>query len=409
MSEIILEMKHISKAFGGNHALKDVNLTCEKGTVHVLAGENGAGKSTLLKVLAGIHQADSGEIILGGKKVSIHNPLHAQEQGIAMVFQELTLISELTVEENLYLNMEPHKRGFIDKKIITENITKLMEEYDININPKAIAGRLSVAEQQMAEILKVLLKDPDLIILDEPTSSLATKEVEKLFQIMRNLLAKGKTILFISHRMEEIFEIGDQVTVFKDGEYIGSEKLIDIDKDELIRMMVGRPLQNVFPAKLKNKTKDIIFEAKNITSADILKDISFSLERGEVLGIAGLQGHGQTELLNALSGLHSLKHGSITLQGKEMKIKNSGQAIKEGIALVPGDRKREGLMLILPIQHNLAICSLKKRLKLGFLNLKKETEFAEEVKETLSIKAYQMKDPAYSLSGGNQQDRKSVV
>ncbi len=403
MSEIILEMKHISKAFGGNQALKDVHLSCEKGTVHVLAGENGAGKSTLLKVIAGIHQADSGEIYLQGQKVSIHNPLHAQELGIAMVFQELTLISELTVEENLYLNMEPHRRGLIDRKTMTDNILKLMAEYDININPKAIAGRLSVAEQQMAEILKVLLKNPDLIILDEPTSSLATKEVEKLFQIMRNLLAKGKTIIFISHRMEEIFEIGNYVTVFKDGEFIGTRNLLDIDRDELIRMMVGRPLNNVFPPKAGKVQNQTIFEAKDITSTDMLKDISFSLKKGEVLGIAGLQGHGQTELLNALSGLHPLKHGSVILLGKEMRIKNAGQAIKEGIALVPGDRKREGLMLILPIQHNLAICSLKKRLRMGLLSLRKERAFADQAKKTLSIKAYQMSDPVNSLSGGNQQ------
>lgn len=403
MDKKILEMKNISKAFGGNQALREVKFSCEKGTVHVLAGENGAGKSTLLKVIAGIHQADSGEIYLKGKKTKINSPLHAQELGIAMVFQELTLISELTVEENLYLNMEPHKRGLIDKKTITENIKALMEEYGININPKAITGRLSVAEQQMAEILKVLLKDPDLIILDEPTSSLAMKEVEKLFQIVRNLIAKGKTILFISHRMEEIFEIGDEVTVFKDGEYIGTRKLSLIDKDELIRMMVGRPLQNVFPPKAEKKMEEIIFEAKDITGAEMLKDISLQLKKGEVLGIAGLQGHGQTELLNALSGLYPLKSGTVSIHGRERKIKNAGQAIREGIALVPGDRKKEGLMLILPIQHNLAVCSLKKRRRLGFLDLKQERQFGEDTKKTLSIKAHQLSDPVYSLSGGNQQ------
>lgn len=403
MSEKILEMKQIRKSFGGNQVLKDVQFSCEKGTVHVLAGENGAGKSTLLKIIAGIHQADGGNIYLRGEKVIIRNPLHAQELGIAMVFQELTLINELTVEENLYLNMEPHKQGLINKKIITQNIETLMEEYNININPKAIAGRLSVAEQQMAEILKVLLKNPDLIILDEPTSSLASKEVEKLFQIIHNLLQKGKSIIFISHRMEEIFEIGNEVTVFKDGEFIATNKISEIDKDELIRMMVGRPLQNVFPPKAEQIKDAIIFEARNISSSDALKDISFHLKRGEVLGIAGLQGHGQTELLNALSGLHTLKSGSIEVMGKEIKIKNAGQAIKEGIALVPGDRKKEGLMLILPTQHNLAICSLKKRMRMGFLKLKEEKKFAEQVKNSLNIKVYDMSNSVNSLSGGNQQ------
>lgn len=402
MNEIMLEMNHISKAFGGNQALKNVHFSCTRGTVHVLAGENGAGKSTLLKVIAGIHQADKGEIFLNGKQVSIHSPLHAQELGIAMVFQELTLIGELTVEENLYLNVEPRKHGLIDRKSITASVRALMKEYGINIDPKAIAGRLSVAEQQMAEILKVLLKSPELIILDEPTSSLAIQEVEKLFQIIRNLVEKGKTILFISHRMEEIFEIGDDVTVFKDGEFIGTRKLKEIDKDELIRMMVGRPLQNVFPQKAGTIGNEIIFRAEHITGSR-LKDISFCLKKGEGLGIAGLQGHGQTELLNALSGLYPLKQGSLEIMGKVKKIRNAGQAIREGIALVPGDRKREGLMLILPIQHNLAVCSLKKRMWMGFINLKKERQFAQKMKETLNIKAYRLGDPVYSLSGGNQQ------
>lgn len=403
MDEKILEMNHISKAFGGNQALKDVHFSCVKGTVHVLAGENGAGKSTLLKVIAGIHRADSGEIVLNGERVSIHSPLHAQELGIAMVFQELTLIGELTVEENLYLNVEPHRNGLIDRKTITANIKALMEEYGINMNPKAIAGRLSVAQQQMAEILKVLLKDPELIILDEPTSSLASKEVDKLFQIIRNLVKKGKTILFISHRMEEIFEIGDQVTVFKDGKFIGTRNIREINKDELVRMMVGRPLRQVFPPKAEKIEDEVIFQAKHITGADQLRDISFQLRKGEVLGIAGLQGHGQTELLNALSGLYPLKCGFIEIMGQERKIKNAGQAIKEGIALVPGDRKKEGLMLILPIQHNLAICSLKKRMSRGLLNLRKERQFAQEMKTSLTIKAYRLGDPVYSLSGGNQQ------
>ena len=254
----------------------------------------------------------------------------------------------------------------------------------------------------MAEILKVLLKNPELIILDEPTSSLAAQEVEKLFQIIQNLVGKGKTILFISHRMEEIFEIGDDVTVFKDGEFIGTRKLKEIDKDELIRMMVGRPLQNVFPPKTQTISDDVIFRAEHITGSK-LQDISFLLNRGEVLGIAGLQGHGQTELLNALSGLYPLKQGSLEIMGKVKKIRNAGQAIREGIALVPGDRKREGLMLILPIQHNLAVCSLKKRMRMGLLNLRRERQFAQEMKETLNIKAYRLSDPVYSLSGGNQQ------
>jgi len=399
----ILSMENMSKSFGGNRALKNVSFSCEKGTVHVVAGENGAGKSTILKILAGVYPADGGEIYLNGEKVKITNPAEAQKQGIAMVFQELTLIGDLTVEENLFLNMEPVKGLLLDKKEITRRCKELMDEYDIKLNPKSIAGRLSVAEQQMAEILKILLREPEIIILDEPTSSLAKKEVEKLFAIVKNLIKNGKTIIFISHRLDEVFELGDDVTVLKDGELIGTEKLADIDRDHLIRMMVGRPLEDLFPPKAETISDEVIFEAKNLVAPGVLEDISFQLRKGEIIGVAGLQGHGQVELLNALSGLHPLKSGTFSLFGKQIKIPNAKRAIKNGIALVPSDRKLEGLALVLPILQNLALCSLNKRSRFGFLNLKKEKEFAERSKGELSIKAYKLSNPAWSLSGGNQQ------
>ena len=360
-------------------------------------------KTSNARLFITLTNADSGEIYLEGNKIVAANPRQAQDLGIAMVYQELTLVSELTVEENLFLSIEPkNKFGLIDRKEVRKRIFALMDEYDIHINPKAIAGRLSVAEQQMAEILKVLLKNPQIIILDEPTSSLQSEEVVKLFNIVRNLVKKEKTIIFISHRMEEVFEIGDYVTVFKDGTFVGTRKISEIDVDELIKMMVGRPLTQIYPKKSEMVEDTVLLEVKNLKS-EKLNDVSFQLHKGEILGIAGLQGHGQTELLDAISGVHKLTQGTIKVNGKEAKIKNAKQALDNGIALVPCDRKNEGLMLILPIQQNLALCSLDKRSKAGFINLKEEQKFAEETRKSLKIKLHNLNDPVSSLSGGNQQ------
>ena len=327
MEKDYLTFEHINKSFGGNHALNDVSFSIKKGTVHVLAGENGAGKSTVLKILAGIYQRDSGDIYIEGKKVNINSPKQAATCGVAMVFQELTLIRELTVEENLFLTIEPTKKsGLINKKEIRRKITSLMDEYGIKLDPSAIAGRLPIAQQQMAEILKVLLRDSQIIILDEPTSSLATEEVKTLFGIIHKLTEKGKTVIFISHRMDEIFEIGNYVTVFKDGVVIGTKSLKEINTDQLIEMMVGRALAKVFPPKAE-KLGDVLFEAKHLTS-DKLHEISFELRKGEILGVAGLQGHGQSELLNAISGLHTLKSGELYLNGQKIRVRNAKQALK---------------------------------------------------------------------------------
>ena len=309
MAEEILRMTNITKRFAGITALDRVEFSCNKGEVHILAGENGAGKSTILKILAGIHQADEGEIYFHGKKVTIKSPEHSQKMGIAMVFQELTLVGEMTVAENVYLNQEPvNALGMIDKKKIHEEIEKAMDKYGIHVDPDALVSTLPVAKQQMVEILKILVRDPELIILDEPTSALAKKEVVQLYQIIHNLLDNGKTIIFISHRLEELFELGDRITVFKDGHYVGTRDMKEMNEDELIKMMVGRSLTNIFPPPVcEPDYSKVVFEAKNLTDNDgKLKDVSFQVFKGEVLGIAGLQGHGQTELLNAISGLYPL-------------------------------------------------------------------------------------------------------
>lgn len=401
----ILSMEGIYKSFAGVKALKNVRFHCQKGEVHVLAGENGAGKSTLLKILAGIHREDAGEIILNGTPVKIKSPAHSQRLGIAMVFQELTLVNELTVAENIFLNQEPRtKLGFIDKKEIEKRLREIMDHYQIYLEPDAIVGKLSVAKQQMVEILKILIKDPELIILDEPTSALAKQEVERLYHIIRTLTEKGKTIIFISHRMEEVFEIGDRITVFKDGEYVGTEKLSDIDEDKLVRMMVGRAMENIFPEPLSEPEAEVVFEVQGIRAGNVLRDISFEVKKGEIIGITGLEGHGQTQLLNAIGGLYPLDSGSIKIRGESVVIRNAKQAISKGIALVPSNRKTEGLMLDQSILNNAALASLWKRKKGGiFIDKKKEKQFLAESIQRFAIKTGHVEAPASSLSGGNQQ------
>ena len=405
MSEIILEMKDICKSFGGVHALKGVQFSCLRGEVHILAGENGAGKSTILKILSGLYPADSGKIRFKGSPVCFTSPRKAQQAGIAMVYQELTLIPELTVLENVFLHKEPMKRsGAVDKKAMERRLQTLMDTYGIYLNPGAYVKTLPVAQQQMAEILKCLLQDPDLIVLDEATSALAQKEVQQLFSVIRALKDRGKTVIFISHRMEEVHEIGDRVTVFKDGEYVGTRAIADITTDDLIRMMIGRSIDAVFPPNNKAESDKVLFSAKNLRLQNVLKDISLDVYEGEILGVAGLQGHGQTELMNALGGALACQGGTISVEQHQVKLKSAGQAIAQGISLVPSDRKVEGLLLNLPIRQNLALTSLNLRKRLGLLiDKKQEADFSQEMVKRLSIKIHSINHPVSSLSGGNQQ------
>lgn len=405
MSECILKMEHITKTFSGVVALDDVQFTCEKGQVHILAGENGAGKSTILKILAGIYKPDKGSITLRGQKINFDNPTESQEAGIAMVFQELTLINELTIFENIFLSRENKKGGLINKKAQLEKLEACMDKYGIHIDPTTIVDRLSVGQKQMIEILKVLVRDPDIIILDEPTSALATNEVNTLFEIMRKLTAEGKSLIFISHRMEEMFEIGDKLTVFKDGKYVNSCNMSEIDMDELIRMMVGRTLQNIFPPKEKStEDGEIIFKLENYKFTSNGNPINLEVRKGEIIGIAGLQGHGQSEFINSIAGMHHVYSGAMILNNKKFNIRNSTQAVKHGIALVPSDRKQEGLLLEQSIRSNIAIASLGKRKKLGlFIDETAEKNLVEQYQKLLSIKMSHMEQEVVELSGGNQQ------
>lgn len=401
----ILRMADICKAFSGIKALDGVSFSCNRGEVHVLAGENGAGKSTLLKILAGIYHADSGEIYINDQKVRVASPAQSQSAGVAMVFQELTLIDELTVEENIFLHREPrNKLGLVDRKKLRQDVNAAMERFGIELEPGVLVSRLPVALKQMTEILKVLVREPEIVILDEPTSALATQEVQQLFEIVENLSRMGKSIVFISHRLDEVFRIGDRITVLKDGKLVGTRALTDLNEDELIRMMIGRTLEGTFPPKQGTASSETVFSVKGLSTSDgKLQDITFEVNEGEIFGIAGLQGHGQSELLTAIAGLQQHNAEEVALHGKPLHVHRAHQAIAEGIALVPADRKSEGLMLDLSVRHNLSIGSLDKRKKGIFIDGKAESVFTQESVAMLSIKVANTENPVHTLSGGNQQ------
>lgn len=404
MDNPILEMKNISKSFGGVKALQDVSFSCRSGEVHILVGENGAGKSTILKILSGLYKADSGTILLKDKPVNFKNPQDAQNAGIAMVYQELTLLPELTVAQNIFLNNEPlTPMKLIDKDMMRRETERMALEYNIDLNPDDLVGELPIARQQMVEILKILVRNPEIIILDEPTSALAREEVNKLYDIIETLIGKGKTIIFISHRLEEIFQIGDRATVLKDGRFVATVNMSEINQEELVKLMVGRPLLSFFPPKADKISEEKIFEVVELNLANKLHNISFCVRKGEVVGIAGLQGHGQTELLNSLAGIIPLDSGRVYINSKEVSVKNPIAAIEAGIALIPEDRKTQGLLLSLSVRENLSAASLRLRSVLGFIKRKAETAYVNDSIKRLSIKTPGPEQRVGNLSGGNQQ------
>jgi ABC-type sugar transport system ATPase subunit len=406
--ENILEATGISKHFTGVQALDNVDLRVRKGEVHVLLGENGAGKSTLLKIISGLYTADKGQIMFKGEEMHFKHPIEAKKAGIATVYQELTVLPYLTVAQNIFLNEEQNasrkkSRVFTDENMMLIKVKELAEQYGIEIDPYALVGDLPIAKQQTAEILKALVVDPELVILDEPTSALGREEVDKLYAIIKNLQAAGKTILFISHRMEEVFRFGERATIFKDGELIDTVNLSEVVEDDLIRLMVGRNLDDIFPKKSSDIKNDILFEAKKINLKGKLHDVDLLSKRGEILGLAGLQGQGQTELLRSLSGIISTYTGDVMISGKKQKIKSPGKASRNGIAYIPEDRKRQALFLGLSVRDNLAASSLYKRQKATVIDRKAEGVVVDENIKLLNIKTPTPEQYVLNLSGGNQQ------
>lgn len=401
---VLLEMKNITKTFPGVKALDNVSLTVKRGTVHALMGENGAGKSTLMKCLFGMYSKDGGEIFLNGKKVDFKNSKEALENGVAMVHQELNQALKRNVMDNIWLGRYPKKGPFVSETKMYKDTMRVFEELDIKVNPKTIMSTMPVAQRQMVEIAKAVSYDASVIVFDEPTSSLTEEEVVHLFKIINMLRDRGCGIIYISHKMEEILKISDEVTIMRDGTWVATEPAKDLTMDHIIRLMVGRTLEKRFPEKDKEIGEEFL-EVKDLSGMySNLRDVSFSLKKGEILGIAGLDGSGRTEVLETLFGVATRSKGEITLHGKKIRNKNSRDSIKNGFALLTEERRATGIFSILNIRENTVISSLDnyKVAKL-FLSNKKMKE-----KTDWSIKAMRIKTPSQetkirSLSGGNQQ------
>ena len=399
----ILEMRNISKSFGGVHALRDVSLECTPGTVHALVGENGAGKSTLIKILSGAVSADSGEIFFKGELHRVFSTREALNRGISVIYQELALVSEMTVAENIFLGREPRNAfGLIDHSRIRSEAEALLSQLGLKIDLDTEVGDLSVAFQQMVEIAKALSKNADLIVMDEPSAILAGHELEQLFNIIQSLVNRGVSIIYISHRLEEVFRIADVVTVLKDGQLVETKSVHELTRAELVKMMVGRTLEEVFPVSNNQPGKPVLI-AENISTDTVLEQVSLDLRHGEIVGLAGMVGSGRTELARALFGADPLTSGSIKINDENAYLKNPFEAIKKKISLVPEDRKEQGLFTELPIRNNITMPILRKISQWGFLSRSKEQEIVDQSRNQLSIAMASGSQEVQYLSGGNQQ------
>ena len=404
MKQAILQMRNISKSFAGVHALKNVNFQLRKGEVHALMGENGAGKSTLMKVLIGVHAADEGTIYYKDNEVAFDSVLEAQKSGISMIFQELNLVPHLSVAENIFLAREPLKNGLVDFALMEEKSAKLLEMFDIDVSPKDIVNTLSVAKQQMVEIAKALSFDVEVLIMDEPTSALTKKEIDKLFQLIEKLKSRDVCIVYISHRMEELKRICDHITIFRDGTYISDHVFADITMDEIITKMVGRSLDNHFPTR-KSKAEDkVILSIQNASRYGVFEGIDFDLMKGEILGITGLVGAKRTELARAIFGAETLDDGQIVSFDKEITITSPNDATKAGIAYLSEDRKLNGLAVDMSVKSNVMMAALDKVCsKWGVISGIKEKVACDLYIKKLSIKTPHIEQIVKNLSGGNQQ------
>jgi methyl-galactoside transport system ATP-binding protein len=409
MAEYKLELKGISKSFPGVKALDKVQLSLRPGTVHALMGENGAGKSTLMKCLFGIYRMDEGEIFLDGKKIEVGNPDEAMKYGIAMVHQELQPVPARSVGENLYLGRFPVKKygplQIIDHKTMYAETKKWLKEVKMDFDPKALLGSLSMGQMQSVEIAKAVSQQAKVVIFDEPTSSLSDNEVEALFRIMNDLRDKGVTMVYISHKMDEIKRIADDITIMRDGTYVGTWPANELTTDEIIAKMVGRELTNVYPAR-GNKPGEVVMEVKNLCSihANSFQNVSFTLRKGEILGFGGLVGAQRTELMEGIFGIRGVESGEIYINGKQVKIKRPIDAMKAGIGLITEDRRGNGIFGCLSIKDNVGVSIYNKYLKAGIvLNHKKIDSIVDESIQKLRIKTPSMKEHISNLSGGNQQ------
>lgn len=401
MGENILEIKGVSKLYPGVTALNNVNLTFRRGEVHALCGENGAGKSTLIKTISGAIAPTAGEIVINGKTFSELTPALSKENGVAVVYQEFTLVPVLSAAENIFMGSFMTTGIRLNRKAMYEESAKIFDKMGIELDPRTHVKDLTTGYQQIVEIAKAISTNAKILIMDEPSAPLTTNEVEAMMNIVRTLKKEGVTIIYISHRLEEVFEIADRVSVLRDGEYIGTKNIEDTNKDDLIKMMVGRELTQTYPER-NCRTDEVVLEVKNLCGNGV-KDISFELHKGEILGLGGLIGAGRTELCEMLFGYYPIQSGEVYLKGKLINPSSPSNAVKKGIALVPEDRKKHGIIGGMTVRDNLTLSTIGKLTKGIKIDRKKQNDYANEQIDAMGIKTPSMFQKVKNLSGGNQQ------
>ncbi len=399
-----IEMKGINKSFGSNQVLKDAGFLLKDGEVHALMGENGAGKSTLMKILTGVYTRDSGTVLVDGKEVLYKSPQEAEKAGIVFIYQELNVLFDLTVEENLFMGKEITKKfGICDRKAMREKAKEVMDRMGVDIPINAVMSDLSVGQQQMVEICKALMVDAKVLIMDEPTAALTQSETEGLFKLIKSLREKGVSIVYISHRMEEIFELCDRITILRDGTYVDTKFIKDITMDDIVKMMIGREIGERYPKREGVEIGEEKLRVEGLTKEKKFKDVNFSVKAGEVLGVSGLMGAGRTEIMQAIFGNLPFDSGKIFIEGNEMKIKSAQDAIKAGIGFITEDRKTEGLLLEKSISENIVLANLDKVSDKGVVRKAKVEEIVKKGIDEFRIKCFGPQHECNNLSGGNQQ------
>ena len=404
MSEYVVELKHVTKKFPGVIAMRDMHIQIKPGEIHGLIGENGAGKSTLIKVLTGVYIPEEGEIYVDGEKVSFRNPVQARQVGISCVYQELNIVKMLPVVDNVFMGRKiTNKLGLLDYPTMRAQAHQALEVLGHpEIDTRTECGKLGIGLQQMVEIAKAITMNAKLIIMDEPTSSLGEQEVKQLMETVRSLKAQGIAILFVSHKLEELFELCDRVTVMRDGEHVRTDDIKDVDEDILIQAMVGRTLENQYP-KLPGSRGECFLKVEKLNEIGVLRDVSFEAYGGEILAFAGLVGAGRTETMRAIFGADKLDSGDIFIKGRKVNVKNPGQAISRGLAFLTEDRKGQGLVLSLPVRTNLVMANMKKYRRGPLLDHKRIGKVSESNVKALRIKTPSINEIVVQLSGGNQQ------
>ncbi len=399
-----IEMKGINKAFGSNQVLKDAGFLLKDGEVHALMGENGAGKSTLMKILTGVYTRDAGTVLVDGKEVVYKSPQEAEKAGIVFIYQELNVLFDLTVEENLFMGKEITKAfGICDRKAMRKKAQEVMDKMGVNIPINAVMSDLSVGQQQMVEICKALMVDAKVLIMDEPTAALTQSETEGLFRLIKDLRKKGVSIVYISHRMEEIFELCDRITILRDGSYVGTENIKDINMDDIVRMMIGREIGERYPKREGVKIGDEVLCVENLTKNKVFENVNFRVHAGEVLGVSGLMGAGRTEIMHAIFGNLPYDSGRVLINGEAMEIRCARDAINAGIGFITEDRKTEGLLLEKSIAENIELANLGKVSSRSVLSKAKGKALVKKGIEEFRIKCFGPEHECSNLSGGNQQ------